>query len=390
VTSWRIIQGDCRQALATLPDESIQCCITSPPYLGLRNYGVAGQIGLEQSVEEYVAELVAVFREVRRVLRDDGTLWLNMGDAYADRANRRSDGLSFRSDRRDVVPAKRNMLGGAAALKAKDLMGLPWMVAFALRTDGWWLREDVIWHKITSMPESVGDRCTRAHEYLFRLTKRGRYYADQDAIREPDKGADHPRNVLAGQASLEPSSGLASPHSGLRTVNGRDGLGANKRSVWPIASQPFAEAHFATVPPKLIEPMVLASTSPAACGECGAPRRRLVETTVDESRGPVRQRAELPGITRLGQSKNGMGSETFGHRTSTRTLGWEPTCGHDDDSGRCTILDPFAGAGTTGLVALRHGRSFVGIELNPEYVEMARRRIIDDAPLLNQWAEDAA
>jgi DNA modification methylase len=137
VTSWRIIQGDCRQALATLPDESIQCCITSPPYLGLRNYGVAGQIGLEQSVEEYVAELVAVFREVRRVLRDDGTLWLNMGDAYADRANRRSDGLSFRSDRRDVVPAKRNMLGGAAALKAKDLMGLPWMVAFALRTDGW-------------------------------------------------------------------------------------------------------------------------------------------------------------------------------------------------------------------------------------------------------------
>jgi DNA modification methylase len=313
--TWRIDVGDCREVLAALPDESVHAVVTSPPYFGLRDYGVAAQIGLEATPEQYVAALVEVFRGVRPVLRTDGTVWLNLGDSYATRwSSRRSDG-----GRAGLAPGVDRARHHAppAGYKNKDLIGIPWMVAFALRADGWYLRSEIIWHKPNPMPESVNDRPTRAHEQVFLLARSERYAYDAAAIRTADKGADHARNVLGGQPSLEPSGGLMAPHRGLRTTDGRDGLGANKRSVWSVATRPFADAHFATFPPELVEPCVLA----------GAPE-----------------------------------------------LG--------------VVLDPFAGAGTTGLVALRARRSFIGVELNPEYAALARRRIHDDSPLLNGAAEE--
>jgi len=274
--SWKMLEGDTRDRLADLEAESVQTVVTSPPYWGLRDYGVDGQLGLEATLDEYVANLVAVFREVRRVLRDDGTVWLNLGDSYA-------------------------------GLKPKDLCGTPWRVAFALQADGWWLRQEIIWHKPNPMPESVKDRCTRGHEQVFMLTQKARYFYDADAIREADAGTDHARTVLEGQPSLEPSNGLLPTHSGLRKAEGRKGAGRNKRSVWTVATQPYSEAHFATFPPKLIEPCILAGS-------------------------------------------------------------------REGD----TVLDPFAGSGTTLMVALRHNRSALGIELNPEYVRLAERRIRGD------------
>ena len=314
MNDWRIIEGDCRESLRALPEQSVQACITSPPYFGLRDYGMDGQIGLEATVEEYVAGLVEVFRDVRRVLRDDGTLWLNLGDSYnaAYNGNRGESGsISAAAD-----PARNAPERGLSTptLKPKDLIGIPWRVAFALQADGWWLREDVIWAKPNPMPESVRDRCTRAHEYVFRLTKSARYFADMDAVRESA--------TYAG-----PNGAQQSPYAqGFGRRNGDEerarqeaaALGRNKRSVWTVTTKPYAEAHFATFPPKLVEPMV---------------------------------------------------------RCASR----------EGD----TILDPFAGAGTTGLVALRHGRSFIGIELNPAYCELARNRIRDDTPMFNVPSEVA-
>jgi len=247
-------------------------------------------------------------------------------------------------------------------LKEKDLLGIPWMLAFALRADGWFLRSDIIWHKPNPMPESVTDRPTSSHEHVFLLAKSPTYFYDADAIREPDCGNDHARTVLAGQPSLEPSNGLASPHRGLRTVAGRDGLGRNKRNVWTVSPQPFPGAHFATFPMKLIEPCILAGSAERACGECGAPWKRVVERT------PAAERSMLVGASAV-------------------TLGFAPSCDHDDGSATSTVLDPFAGAGTTGVVALRHGRSFVGVELSATYAEMARERIRRDAPLFNVAGE---
>jgi DNA modification methylase len=326
--TWRIVEGCAREVLRELPAGSAQTCVTSPPYFGLRDYGHDGQIGLESTPDEYVAALVDAFREVRRVLVDDGTLWLNLGDTYAqydgqgnlneprepgqNGAFRVSPKLGTVAEHRG--PGRRSLPPG---LKRKDLIGIPWMVAFALRADGWFLRSEIIWAKRNCMPESVGDRPTRAHEHLFLLAKSPRYYYDAEAIREPDMGSDHARQVLDGQPSLEPSGGIRPAHRGLRTPEGRDGLGRNKRSVWTVASTPYAGAHFATFPPKLIEPCVLA-----------------------------------------------------GSRESD------------------VVLDPFCGSGTTGVVALRHGRSFLGIELNAEYIALARARITDDAPLFNGQAED--
>jgi DNA modification methylase len=325
---WNVLEGDCRDVLATLDAGSVQTCVTSPPYFGLRDYGHDGQIGLEPTPDEFVAAIVAVFREVRRVLRDDGTVWLNLGDSYAAGTGTRSLG---RND------AGRNLTGGGGnhlgsgnpgnqgthvasdGCKPKDLLGIPWMVAFALRADGWYLRSDIIWAKPNPMPESVTDRPTKAHEYLFLLSKSPRYYYDQDATREPHEM--RPQRRPGGRPEdLTPRPGQPKQawSTSARDDVGVDGhpLGRNKRSVWTVATQPYSGAHFATFPPKLIEPCIL-----AGCPEGG------------------------------------------------------------------TVLDPFNGAGTTGMVALRHNRSYVGIELNSEYAELARNRIRDDAPLLNTYAE---
>lgn len=307
--TWRIDVGDCRELLAGMDEGSVQTCVTSPPYFGLRDYGVEGQLGLEATPDEFVEAMVEVFREVRRVLRDDGTLWLNLGDSYSGGAN--SGTTNGPPVRIKNLPIKRG-----EGIKPKDLIGIPWMVAFALRADGWYLRSDIVWHKPNPMPESVTDRPTKAHEYLFLLSKQARYFYDHEAIREDDSGRPSGNGfVREHRLTYLDDDGTARGN----TDQWEPGCGRNKRDVWSVTSQPFSGAHFATFPPKLIEPCILA----------GAPEGGVV-------------------------------------------------------------LDPFAGAGTTGLVALRHNRSFVGCELNPEYAELARDRIRDDAPLLNTPSEVAA
>ncbi|HJP69770.1 MAG TPA: site-specific DNA-methyltransferase [Sphingomicrobium sp.] len=328
----RILTGDCRDLLRSMPDESVHCCVTSPPYFGLRDYGVAGQIGLEPTPAEFVAELVEVFREVRRVLRADGTLWLNLGDSYQN-AKGQSGGVDpnqpARRHLRSALPQDRTIPG----LKPKDLIGVPWLAAFGLRDDGWYLRQDIIWSKPNPMPESVQDRCTKAHEYIFMFSKSRVYHYDAAAIAEPASETSHGgtkpnpgdkakrTGMSAGRLGLTPSQRRSDKQRGhtRRHAGFNDRWDAmeraeqysgtrNKRSVWSVGTQPFPEAHFATFPPGLIEPCIL-----AGCPEGG------------------------------------------------------------------TVLDPFGGAGTTGLVADRLKRDAILIELNPGYSAMAERRIRGDA-----------
>lgn len=279
----RVINGDCREALRNLPAASAHCCVTSPPYFGLRDYGVAGQIGLEATPDEYVAELVAVFREVRRVLRDDGTLWLNLGDSYAGGGGFSSGAPTTATSKSGKYGALGGLKAGgikpADGVKAKDLIGIPWLVAFALRADGWYLRQDIIWHKPNPMPESVTDRCTKAHEYIFMLSKAKRYYYDADAISEDSSTQDMRRPFAPGQVDSrgnghdrgggekrkpDKQRGHSRRHAGFNDrwdakekaeqCSGK----RNKRSVWTVATQPYSEAHFATFPPALIEPCIKA------------------------------------------------------------------------------------------------------------------------------------
>ena len=251
----KVLFGDCRETLKTI-DTKARMCVTSPPYYGLRNYGDEDrQIGMEQSPEEYIAEMVKVFRSVRDVLTDDGTLWLNIGDTYY---NYRSDGnypkqtvSRTKQDLPNFSPVRGNKLQG---LKSKDLIGIPWMLAFALRADGWWLRQDIIWNKPNPMPESVKDRCTKSHEYIFLLSKSKQYYYDNEASKEPVKQDWGTRDRTNGKYH-NPGTGLA-PHSGLSKSYDRK----NKRSVWTVTNKPYKGAHFAVFPPDLIEPCILAGS----------------------------------------------------------------------------------------------------------------------------------
>jgi DNA modification methylase len=316
----KILVGDVRKSLRGLPDGSVRCVVTSPPYWGLRDYGHEGQIGLEQSPDEYVQEMVGVFREVRRVLADDGTLWLNLGDSYAGSGKgRNADGTHQEGGKQGT---SRGTIEGQLfkaqvdGLKPKDLVGIPWRVAFALQADGWYLRQDIIWAKPNPMPESVTDRCTKAHEYVFLLTKQPRYYYDNVATKEPVSEVSLKRAEY-GWDSDRPStknasmggSGIHVEKMGTRFVNPD---GRNKRSVWTITTKPFKEAHFAVMPEALVKPCVLAGSA----------------------RGD-------------------------------------------------TVLDPFSGSGTVGVVALKHERNYIGCELNPEYADLSRNRIADDQPLMN-------
>ena len=469
--AWSIRQGNALERLREMPDESVHCVVTSPPYWGLRDYGVHGAYGLEPTLNEYIERMVEVFREVRRVLRKDGQLWLNLGDAYwgswgnyggQGGANGQRNKETERFDRPAYADNGRRPPQSYSnnVLKPKDLIGLPWRVAFALQEDGWWLRSEIVWHKLNPMPESVRDRPTRAHEYVFLLTKSARYYYDADAIREPAKDPlddirrmrqQHDANKSAAtaernglRARTDKQRGHSRRHAGFNdrwdamAVEQQQAMGANKRTVWSIATQPYSGAHFATFPEKLVEPCILAGTSErGVCGVTGDPWERVVERT-----GHVNQRelAHVPGnvptktdstnwapLTRptsqwqptcgapwqrmtevnrshesgsgksgnLPNGKNGLNLQGGGATGDIRngpviqviTTGWQPTCDHDAEPVPATVLDPFCGSGTTGVVALRHGRSFIGIELNPEYVEMARQRIIGDAPLLNVAAE---
>lgn len=327
----KIILGDCLDVMREMPDKCVHCIVTSPPYWGLRDYGVEGQLGLEKSPEEYISKMVELFHEARRVLRDDGTLWLNLGDSYAaNRTYQVTDNkyVDVGNNKSSTVPS---------GLKTKDLIGIPWRVAFALQSDSWYLRSDIIWHKPNPMPESVTDRPTKSHEYIFLMSKSEKYYYDNESIKEEGKPKSIARYEYAfGGAKNEHLKATDKPTAivGMRTfgkwsneplqssvrrmnentkrarVNGEYtndnpfGLKRNKRTVWTINTQPFPEAHFATFPPDLIKPCIL-----AGCPEGGV------------------------------------------------------------------VLDPFMGAGTTAVVCSNTGRNYIGIELNPEYVTIASERI---------------
>jgi DNA modification methylase len=346
--SVNVITGDCLEVLRTLPEQSVNCIVTSPPYWGLRDYGHELQLGLEKTPDEYVKTMAYVFREARRVLRDDGTLWVNLGDSYnGSRGGEQAAGGQMAD--RSVAAARcrvRNATLEAPNLKPKDLVGIPWRVAFALQADGWYLRSDIIWHKPNPMPESVTDRPTKSHEYIFLFAKSERYYYDADAIAEPVSQSmlDQIEQGYTGTATKDyDGAGVQDPsavkarilsrsgnkerkfrgeHGGVDGSRSHQGFGVpwegytrNKRTVWPITTKAYKGAHFATMAPELAETCIL-----AGCPQGG------------------------------------------------------------------TVLDPFGGAGTTGLVADRLQRNAVLIELNPEYAAMARERITQDAPLFTEVA----
>jgi DNA modification methylase len=377
-----ILCGDCRDVLQQMPDGSVHCVVTSPPYWGLRDYQLAGQIGLEPTPDAYVATMVEVFHEVRRVLRKDGTLWLNLGDSYA------ADGGFFANAPSNVNGNKQSTNRGSRhqarkptdGLKPKDLCGIPWRVAFALQADGWWLRQDIIWSKPNPMPESVTDRCTKAHEYLFLLTKSERYFYDAEAIKEAAADSVIARaNYKVGGINRDASRNdgdIGSRQSFSDFANGR-----NKRSVWEIATSPFPEAHFATFPPALIEPCIKAGTSErGCCAKCGAPWVRQVEKP-DFTDQPKRKTSKDAHLRNGDRTSAGQAWQEWRNANPDRQLGWAPSCKCDAPTVPCTVLDPFGGAGTTGLVGDRLQRNAILIELNPEYAAMMRRRIENDAPL---------
>ena len=287
MTNATILLGDVRQRLRELPDQCVQTCITSPPYWGLRDYGETGQIGLEQTPDEYVAEMVSVFAEVRRVLRDDGTLWLNLGDSYA--SSTKSGG---RNDTEKMCGAESQQLSNHLkiitkhGLKQKDLVGIPWRVAFALQADGWYLRQDIVWAKPNPMPESVTDRCTKSHEYVFLLSKSARYYFDNRAIAEPAKYAGDDRGAR----------GDTRRGTSMNSMSGATGETRNKRDVWEVATKPFSGAHFAVMPEALVEPCIKASISEHTCSECGTQYVRQVERKEIAERIPRENRVGvIPG-----------------------------------------------------------------------------------------------
>lgn len=403
----KIIQGDCIAGMQTLPDACIQTCITSPPYFALRDYsGGEEEIGQEDTVEGYVQKMVEVFREVRRILRPDGTVWLNLGDSYMSAkgcspppqtlGKGAADGQP-----KDFVPPNRKDQKG---LKDKDLIGIPWRVAFALQADGWYLRQDIVWSKPNPMPESVTDRCTKSHEYIFLLSKKKHYYFDHEVIREPAALTTHAR-LLRGVSDThknvdgapgQPPHSMNKPRKNARAFGAKVQEGTkrgdvgntfvdtgkrNKRSVWTVTTKPFRGAHFATYPKDLIEPCVLAGTSEhGCCSKCGAPWERQVESTrIARNELPPEDPRYRPNTYKGAYGEiNGKGDAGY---NSTKTLGWAASCKcKDAEVVPCTVFDPFTGSGTTAVVALQHGRNYIGTELNPQYIKIAESRIADEVP----------
>ena len=369
---YSILQGDVLDRLRELPDESVHCVVTSPPYWALRDYGVEGQIGLEQTPDEFIARLVEVFAEVRRVLRRDGVCWVNMGDSYVHGTpgggcvfdNGRTDGRE--SYEADKARGREKVSTLAPGLKVKDLCGIPWMLALALRADGWYLRSDIIWAKPNPMPESVTDRPTKAHEYIFLLAKAERYFYDAEAIKETSEYAGDPRESVE-RGGFDGKTNAMPGREAFRAFTQT----RNARSVWTIATQPYPEAHFATFPEELPRRCIAAGTSEkGCCPSCGAPWMRVVErgTTPDTSAKGSRFDHGKTGV-------NGLGRVQPGERFLKQATGWRAQCDHGGDPVPCVVLDPFNGSGTTGAVAVRMGRRYIGIELNPEYVKLAERRI---------------
>jgi DNA modification methylase len=385
----RILEGDCRVLLAALADASVQCVVTSPPYYGLRDYGVDAQIGLEATLAAYITTMVAVFREVRRVLRDDGTCWINLGDSYVSNGRYESDRSTYVGDLTKYAPNEPRPSARAMLMKPKDLMMMPARVALALQADGWWLRSDIIWSKPNPMPESVTDRPTNAHEHVFLLTKSARYFFDGEAVRDAQSEGTHerfgknPARSQAGIKEVAPGLGMknnTSFNEGRPTMilpNGR-----NIRNVWEIATEAFPAAHFATFPTALAERCIRAGTSErGCCAECGSAWVRDVERSVAFTSGSGRA-GNVPNGKHAGavQALSGDYDIRMGPSVSTTTTGWSPSCAHDAAVVPCTVLDPFAGAATTLLVAQRLGRSSIGIELSPAYVALSWERLQAESP----------
>lgn len=429
----RFYLGDVREQLRSMPAESVHMAVTSPPYWGLRDYGTATweggdaecdhaeraarndvtperlaeraeqygtgtgagsavkaiqyrdicgkcgarrvdqQLGLEATPEEFIANMVDVFREVKRVLRKDGTVWCNIGDSYA------SGGMSN--------PSTKSTLGGGkdrgaaeyaltrevpVGLKPKDLCGIPWMLAFALRADGWYLRSEIIWAKPNPMPESVTDRPTKAHEQVFLLSKSASYYYDADAIREESAPSAVARQGIPRKVSPKNAQAVEDGHwNGAPGANGAEyGTGRNRRTVWTIPTEPFPESHFAVFPQALVKPCILAGTSErGVCAECGAPWAR--EVAIDDPEGRL-GKSYHDHQNDLGRGQRGV-PDAKGAPVKT-TTGWRPTCSHESPTVPATVLDPFLGSGTTALVARSLGRKAIGIDLNRDYLEMAKKR----------------
>lgn len=406
--------GDCRKILKGLPANSVHCCVTSPQYWGLRDYGHEDQIGQEKHPQEFVEKMVLLFRDLRRVLRDDGTLWLNLGDSYATGGGAvgRCPGGGEQGERflrQGMINTQPNRMK-LDGFKPKDLVGIPWRVALALQADGWWLRQDIIWAKPNPMPESVTDRCTKAHEYMFLLTKSERYYFDNQAIQESSITGDDRRPYGSqGAWDMDGRDEAKRPNGKPRTAGNKShkyvdeyesseteehrtkaGLmkvadvpweKRNKRSVWTVSTKPYGGAHFAVFPPDLIEPCILAGTSEhGCCPECGTPWHRIIEKD---------RKATRPGNdTKIGRASDDSDSpyerhsgtivgnrDPQRHCTVTKTVGWEAgcECGNANQV-PCVVLDPFTGSGTTAEVARKNGCHFVGCELNPEYLKLAADR----------------
>ena len=436
----KIYQGDCLELAKTLPDQSVHCIVTSPPYYGLRSYETAEwnggdpecehvadakatkvfgnpefnenrpsraktklpgyhyesvcgkcgatktdmQIGNEPTLQEYIDRLVELFRELRRVLHDSGTLWLNLGDSYAGSggagawSKRKAGFQEYAGPRGDNA----NRFPESTGLKPKDLIGVPWRVAFALQDDGWWLRSDIIWHK-NGMPESTKDRVTRAHEYIFMLTKSPRYYFDYLAIMEPAKESSLQRYENGWNGTTDDGSGGARSGSTYQqmAITGLP-IGelmtstkmARKRDVWRVNTAGYKGAHFAVYPPKLIEPCIMAGASEyGVCGACGAPWERTVNRDALKHNKYEGQK----------QKERNMGVQSGGTDfVRYATTGWEPTCDCDSEVVPAVVLDPFGGSGTTGMVARGLGRDYILFELSQKYIELARERIYKCQPAL--------
>jgi DNA modification methylase len=426
----KILKGDCLETLKSLDEQSINTCVTSPPYWGLRDYGtgewvggdpdcphmrttkiskdtatghkamyeqgnVVGdaiykskcpkcgsvrkdkQLGLEETPEEFVENLVRVFKEVKRVLRDDGTVWLNLGDSYYNYRPGKGQALSKQSvsntdqDLPQDCARRGNKIVG---LKEKDLVGIPWRVAFALQADGWYLRQDIIWHKPNPMPESVRDRCTKSHEYIFLLSKSPKYYFDNEAIKEDAKRPNE-KQTFGGEKAKKNIIKEGDP----MFRNGSEQWGReiitpskrNKRSVWKVPTKPYKEAHFATFPTELIEPCVLAGCPEEICVDCGKPYKRVMQK-------PKQLEIERNKRSGLDDRKVGGVLDKYSRENPPIDLGLQKQCDCETNKTKAgTVLDPFGGSGTTGVVASKHNRNAVLCELNEGYIDIAEKRLND-------------